>query len=135
MNDSYLILGVAETADKKAIQTAYRTLAKIHHPDQNTGNEEKFHQIKLAYEILTTGIPIGNKKPRPPRDRELNHRQKDTNVTLTIELSDLVNGAKRRLTLPNGQKLEIYIPKGHNSEHKLQLKEQATNGGDIIVCI
>ncbi|MCF6293503.1 MAG: DnaJ domain-containing protein [Robiginitomaculum sp.] len=133
MNDSYLILGVAETADKKAIQTAYRTLAKIHHPDQNTGNEEKFHQLKLAYETLTTDRHIAKKKPRPARGRKPNNRQKDTHVTLTIELSDLVKGAKRRLTLPNGQKLEICIPKGHDPDHKLQLKGQATNGGDIIV--
>ncbi|MBL4618103.1 MAG: DnaJ domain-containing protein [Robiginitomaculum sp.] len=137
MNDSYLILGVAKNADKKTIRTAYRTLAKLHHPDQNSGNEEKFHQIKLAYEALTTNRHIENRNPRPPRNRKVNDNNNSTNkeisVTLTIELSDLVKGATRRLTLPNGQELEVCIPKGHNPDHKLQLKKQGKNDCNIVI--
>lgn len=135
MNDSYLILGVTQNADKKAIRTAYRTLAKLHHPDQNTGNEEKFHQIKLAYEALTADRDVAKKSSRPLRRhkaRDIN-ASKYTDLTLTVELSDLVKGAKRRLTLPDGQELEVCIPKGHAPDNKLRLSGQAQSGGDIII--
>ena len=56
MSDYYEILGVSKNATQDQIKTAYRKLAKIHHPDKNPGNkiaEEKFRQIKEAYEILS----------------------------------------------------------------------------------
>jgi len=54
--DYYEILGVAPTADKKAIQQTYRQLARKHHPDVNPGNkdaEEKFKTINEAYQVLS----------------------------------------------------------------------------------
>jgi curved DNA-binding protein len=54
--DYYEILGVAPTADKKAIQQTYRQLARKHHPDLNPGNkdaEEKFKTINEAYQVLS----------------------------------------------------------------------------------
>jgi curved DNA-binding protein len=53
--DYYETLGVARTATDKEIKTAYRKLARQHHPDANKGNkssEEKFKEIAEAYEVL-----------------------------------------------------------------------------------
>lgn len=53
--DFYKLLGVAPDADVDSIKSAYRKLAKIHHPDANKGNkasEEKFKEVTEAYEIL-----------------------------------------------------------------------------------
>src|SRR5579885_3833765 len=53
--DYYKILGVDRSADKQAIQKAYRKLARQFHPDVNPGNkeaEEKFKEINEAYEVL-----------------------------------------------------------------------------------
>ncbi|HVO42495.1 MAG TPA: J domain-containing protein, partial [Aggregatilineales bacterium] len=53
--DYYKILGVERTADQKAIQKAYRKLARKHHPDINPGSkehEETFKEINEAYEVL-----------------------------------------------------------------------------------
>lgn len=52
--DYYKILGVAETADAKAIKAAYRKLARQYHPDMNSapGAEEKFKEAAEAYEVL-----------------------------------------------------------------------------------
>jgi len=48
------ILGLDEQASKKEIKQAYLGLAKVHHPDKNTGiaSSDDFHRIKNAYEIL-----------------------------------------------------------------------------------
>lgn len=53
--DYYQILGVPRTASDKEVKSAYRKLARQHHPDANKGNkasEEKFKEIGEAYEVL-----------------------------------------------------------------------------------
>ena len=51
--DYYKTLGVERTADDKAIKTAYRRLARKHHPDVNKGNAERFKEISEAYTVLS----------------------------------------------------------------------------------
>ena len=50
--DYYKALGVSESATAKEITSAYRKLAKKHHPDANPGHEEEFKEISAAYDVL-----------------------------------------------------------------------------------
>jgi molecular chaperone DnaJ len=50
--DYYKTLGVQNTASAKEITSAYRKLAKKHHPDANPGEEETFKEITAAYDVL-----------------------------------------------------------------------------------
>ena len=52
--DYYKILGVAKSADDKAIKTAYRRLARKHHPDVAKGKDSasRFQEVSEAYEVL-----------------------------------------------------------------------------------
>ncbi len=50
--DYYKTLGVSSTATPKEITSAYRKLAKKHHPDTNPGHEETFKEISAAYDVL-----------------------------------------------------------------------------------
>ena len=66
MADPYSVLGVAKSADEKAVKSAFRKLAKKYHPDQNKGDKKaqaKFAEINQAYEIL------GDKEKRSQFDR------------------------------------------------------------------
>jgi curved DNA-binding protein CbpA len=54
--DYYALLGVEADAEGDAIRTAYRALAKQHHPDLSEGEEsqstEQFIRIQEAYDVL-----------------------------------------------------------------------------------
>ena len=57
--DYYEILGVDKNVSDDELKKAYRKLARQHHPDLHTGDqqkksaEEKFKEINEAYEILS----------------------------------------------------------------------------------
>lgn len=44
------VLGVSPRATQEEVRTAYRALAKTHHPDAG-GNPDEFHRIQSAYEM------------------------------------------------------------------------------------
>jgi len=47
----YSVLGIDPTATSEQIKTAYRKLARQHHPDSG-GDAEKFKQVTEAYDVL-----------------------------------------------------------------------------------
>ena len=51
--DYYEILQVSPDCDAKALESAYHSLAKAHHPD-HSGSEEttRFNEVTAAYRIL-----------------------------------------------------------------------------------
>lgn len=66
MLNPYSVLGVSKTASEKEIKSAFRKLAKQHHPDHNPNDksaQDKFSKINQAYEIL------GDAKKRAQFDR------------------------------------------------------------------
>ena len=66
MRDPYSVLGVSKTASDADIKSAYRKLAKKHHPDQNANDpkaKDRFAELNAAYEI------VGDKDARAKFDR------------------------------------------------------------------
>ena len=54
--DYYSILGIARDADGDEIRSAYRKMARIHHPDVNADKAaatERFKDINEAYTVLS----------------------------------------------------------------------------------
>ena len=65
MRDPYEVLGVSRTASESEIKSAFRKLAKKHHPDQSKDPKAKEHfaEVNSAYEI------VGDKDKRRQFDR------------------------------------------------------------------
>lgn len=56
MRDPYTVLGVPRSVSEKDLKSAYRKLAKAHHPDQNRDDpkaQAKFAEISSAYDFLS----------------------------------------------------------------------------------
>ena len=54
--DYYQILGIKRDASHDEVRSAYRKLARKHHPDINPGNKEaesKFKDLSVAYDVLS----------------------------------------------------------------------------------
>lgn len=67
MNNPYEVLGVKTNASLEECKKAYRVLAVKHHPDSG-GSEQKFQEIKEAWELIQSGkwvapTPVRKKKP------------------------------------------------------------------------
>src|SRR5262245_44609387 len=66
MRDPYEILGVSRKASEAEIKSAFRKLAKKHHPDRNKTDpkaKDRFAELNSAYEI------VGDKDKRGQFDR------------------------------------------------------------------
>jgi DnaJ-class molecular chaperone len=69
--DYYSTLGVPRDASDEAIRTAYRNLARKHHPDVNPGDsqaEERFKEIAEAYAVLADSTKRQQYDTRGPEE-------------------------------------------------------------------
>jgi molecular chaperone DnaJ len=56
----YDVLGVGEDASDEDVRRAFRTLAKELHPDKNGGDDTRFKEVNMAYQVLSS--PEGRSK-------------------------------------------------------------------------
>lgn len=52
-NEALQLMGLNENYLEVELKKNYRKLAKQHHPDMNGGDDTRFKQVALAYDILT----------------------------------------------------------------------------------
>jgi DnaJ-class molecular chaperone len=214
MRDPYEVLGVQRGASAAAIKSAYRKLAKKHHPDNNKNDPKaaaRFSEINSANEIIgdedkrkqfDRGEIDAEGKPRfqgfpggDPRGRAgqpgggfesysfrtgggpggmggagfediLNSMfgggarggaragraspfefdtggiglDLDLSVAMTVSLEEAVNGAEKRVRLPNGKELNVKIPAGVAAGQQIRLKGQGETAaahppGDLLITV
>jgi DnaJ-class molecular chaperone len=219
MRDPYEVLGVPRGASAAAIKSAYRKLAKKHHPDSNKNDPKsaaRFSEINTANEILGDedkrkqfdrgeidaegkprfqGFPGGGGGGRggpgfesytfrsgggpsgqgpggqggfggggfedilnsmfggagrgqrgpgggSPFEFEAGGIGLDLDVTvaMTVTLEEAVNGAEKRVRLPNGRELNVKVPAGVSAGQQIRLKGQGETAqghrpGDLLITV
>lgn len=61
-------------------------------------------------------------------DVHVRMRGQDVRYTMQISFLEAVNGAKKRVTMPDGKSLDIAIPPGHHDGHTLRLRGKGGPG-------
>jgi DnaJ-class molecular chaperone len=75
-----------------------------------------------------------------PEDFGLPDRGADVSAALTITLPEAVNGAAKRIHLPNGKDVDVKIPAGLADGQQIRLKGQGMpgpdgNSGDLLITV
>lgn len=82
--DYYRLLGISRNATQEEVETAYRKLAVLHHPDKNRGREkdagEKFKQLQQAFETLKDTKKRSQYDQRHPVGQKKKQGKADPNV-------------------------------------------------------
>ena len=179
VDELYKVLGVKKDAPHADIRTAYRSLAKKHHPDLNPGDkasEETFRKVQSAYDILSDEKMRGQydageidaEGKETPRhfyreyadaggdhpyasnagfddlgdifsdlfraqqqgDGNVHVRMRggDVHYRMDVSFLEAVNGAKKRVTMPDSKTLDIAIPPGHRDGQMLRLQGKGMPG-------
>lgn len=94
MTDLYTRLGVAKDATLAQIKSAYRKLAKQHHPDAG-GDPDTFYPIAIAYDVLGDEA----KRARYDETGEMPGAEKSENAEALAIISALVDGIANDLVM------------------------------------
>ena len=123
------LLGLPPDADARALGCAYRAAVKAVHPDLGGGDPERLRQVIEAHRLLKAlgsapamFAPARREGPAGPRT-----------LSARISLGEAMAGARRRLTLPDGQALQVRLPKGLRGGDLLRLRPRA--GAEVLVRI
>lgn len=108
MKNYYTVLGVQQNASEQEIKSAYRKLARQHHPDVG-GDEDSFKTIAEAYEIL--GDPVKKKV----YDNKLRTSTRPFENPIFSEFFHSVFNAHPRPPRTNIEKIDIML------EHRISI--------------
>jgi DnaJ-class molecular chaperone len=149
MTDHYQTLGLHRRCTEAQIRTAYRMLAKQHHPDVNGGSEEsvlRTRMLNAAHEVLS------DPEARAAYDRELaaaerasvrvraGRIEKNVAQDITLRLEDFLKGTRLEIRVndpanPDGP--ETYtceVPAGTAPGARFRVpREGAFRGGHVLV--
>lgn len=140
------MLGLDHDCTAAEIRTAYRLLAKQHHPDLNSNSSQA---VKYTQELNTAHAILSNPHRRLAYDRELAAAQKSTspgrltkaqrNISqdVNLRIEDFLRGTKREVRLndpANSQGPEIYqltVPPNTAPGTRFRLPRTAPAGGFV----
>ena len=130
MDNFYDILELNQDCSLDDIKNAYRKLCKKYHPDRNPDDNDKFIEIKKAYETLV------DEDLRREYDLDLicspNCKPQRINIKNNIELNleECYYGCVKKYRLFSGV-YDVVVPKYSKPGDRIYLDGLGWNGGDL----
>jgi len=84
--DLYKILKVRRTASKASIKKAYRRQAGVTHPDRNSGEDAKFKEVQLAWEVLSDD----SRRAKYDATGEIDEKKADQGLNEVVQVATAV---------------------------------------------
>jgi len=147
--DHYATLGLHRKCTEAQIRTAYRILAKEHHPDVNGGSEEsvvRTQVLNAAYKVLVDGearaaydkeLAAATRAARPVRAGRV---EKNVSQDTTLRLEDFIRGTRLTVRVndpgnPDGpEEYALEVPEGTAPGTRFRVpREGAFRGGFVVV--
>ena len=155
-------LGLTESASVAEIRSAYKKLARLHHPDVNPNGAEKMALINAAHERLTRDAdePDPTAAPPPPEDpfanwgewesEETSSQSKNSKIGKSIYLTidvpwDVANLGRTHVVsykvLGKAKRITIKIPKGSATGKQIRCAGKGEPGidggiaGDLFITL
>ena len=161
MNNPYDVLGVNTNSTDEEIKSAYRRLAKKHHPDAG-GDQKRFAEISSAYDSIKDSNSRETYHQPHPNGNSFQHhygdfndifnqmfgkhgpgrgpfggQTRDIDVTYHVEIKDVFDCATKQInvSMSNGMSkpVSITIPRGINHGSRVQYAGMSPMGGDLYV--
>ena len=158
MSDPYTTLGVNRNSSDAEIKSAYRRLAKAHHPDAG-GDQQKFAEISSAYDSIKDDQSRQNFEKGPSNfqqshspyemnfgsnfqdifDQMFNNNQRamrQTQANVHVSLQDFYDAQPVLVNISTGQyqkPVKLAIPKGVAPGELVRYQGMAPDGGDLMV--
>lgn len=157
--DYYSILGVSRNATEKEIKSAYRKLARKHHPDVNPGDkssEDKFKEVSEAYEVLAdpekrkkydqfghlgdawkhAGQGGFNPGQGGGQWRQTSQEGMDANFDISDLLGGLFGGGGRAGRMGGGFRQQQMPVKGEDAQYEVEITlDEAFHGAERVLSL
>jgi len=150
VKDYYEILRLGPDADEEALKRAFRTLARLHHPDHNPDDEAAaatFRAVHEAYTVLShpqfrqdydrrrsemlLGTAAGARDGEPVADhptkatpRSEGERQNDAHTSVTVTFDQALRGGHTHVQGPDGELVRVTIPRGCRDETTVRVRDK-----------
>ena len=145
--DHYAVLGLDRRCTLAQVRSAYRLLAKRHHPDVNpcsTEAEARFREVTAAYEILSDSgkrraydreLEICDEVPPFPRETKV---EKSVRQDIRLRIEEFLQGTELEVWVKdpmNAEGAEVYpltVPPGTAPGSQLKIPRDAPFEGGFV---
>ncbi len=123
-SDARKILGVKDNASPQAIKSAFRRLAKKHHPDMKGGSAVRFREVENAYSLLINRRRPSFTQSKPKEETGSSYKPTENFIDGTVYVFDFGHNSEMMIFRWRDRKY-IYKESIYITKERLTTKSQS----------